>query len=398
MRRSRQLLLASGVWCGLVAGCASIGGGDYGWVGGGGRLQESHGALREVWRRELTSSERGAYRPVEHAVAAIDPIGGRVYVGARSGRLFAFSQQGQPLYRFELHESVEGEPALDPARDELFVTTERGELLAFRASGGTLRWTAKTQGAVRRAPLLFRDALFVFSEEDVLEARSREDGSVLWSYKRDRGDGFLVAGHSGLQLTANGLLLAGFSDGTIVALDALDGRVKWERATVVDAPDAEPGRPRYLDVDTTPVMVGNHVYAASFAAGLYCLDAHNGSVVWREPELTGITSLVALPDGSGLVTVSADLGVGRFDLATQRFAWTKLGERGSFGVPTLAGDLVLVGDSRGSLVAISATTGQERGRLDSGHGFIAGIAAAGTRAYALTNGGNLLAIRLPAQD
>jgi outer membrane protein assembly factor BamB len=246
--------------------------------------------------------------------------------------------------------------------------------------------------------LLFRDALFLFSEEDVLEARSREDGSVLWSYKRDRGDGFLVAGHSALELTEGGLLLAGFSDGTIVALDALDGRVKWERPTSVDAPDAEPGRPRYLDVDTTPVIVDNHVYAASFAAGLYCLDANNGSVIWREPELTGITSLAALPDGAGLITVSADLGVSRFDTKTRLFAWTKAGERGSFGVPTLVGDLVLVGDSRGSLVALSAATGDERGRIDTGHGFIAGIAAAGARAYALSNGGNLLAIRLPVQD
>jgi outer membrane protein assembly factor BamB len=361
--------------------------------GGNDLSRGGRGALRVLWRKELTPTERGNYRPVENAVAAIDDVHGRVYVGAASGNLHALSLEGRALYRFELHESIEGEPGLDPEADELYVGTERGELYAFVPSTGKLRWKVEGGGAIRQRPVLFRDAVYVLNEEDLVESRSRADGSVLWSYRRDRGDGFLVAGHSGLVLTPDGRLLAGFSDGTIVALDALDGRPKWERSTSDDVPEAEPGRPRYLDADATPILLGETVYAASFGGGLYCLDQRNGSVIWRDGEWTGITGMAAAQDGA-LVLVSADRGVARFDPATRRTTWLKSTERGSFGVPELHDGLVLLGDSKGSLLALDVSSGDELGRLDAGHGFVARAAVAHGRGFIVTNSGTLLAMRV----
>lgn len=362
-------------------------------TGGSDLTRAGRGALRVQWRKELTPARRGNYRPIENAVAAIDEQHGRVYVGATSGALHALSYEGRPLYRFELHDAIESEPALDPDADELFVGTERGELFAFTPSSGKLRWKVQAAAALRQRPILFRDALYTLSEDDVVESRARADGAVLWSYKRDRSEGFLVSGHSGLALTEDGVLLSGFNDGTVVALDALDGRPKWERPTAGDVPEVEPGRPRYLDVDTTPVKIGDAVYAASFGAGIYCLDVNNGSVIWRAPEWTGVTGLVAADDAA-LIVVSADRGIARFELATRSASWIKPNERGSFGTPQLAAGAVLLGDSRGSLIALSPSTGTELGRIDAGHGFLARASTAGGRGYVLTNGGTLLAMRV----
>ena len=364
-------------------------------MGGADLARTGHGALRVTWRKELTPARRGNYRPIENAVAAIDDVHGRVYVGAQSGNLHALGFDGRPLYRFELHESIESEPALDVQADELYVGTERGELYALTPSTGKIRWRVASGGAIRRRPVLYRDAVYVITEEDVVEGRARSDGSVLWSYKRDRSDGFLVAGHAGLSLTPDGRLLTAFSDGTIVALDALDGRAKWERSTAPDAPEAEPGRPQYTDTDATPALVGEHVYAASFGAGLYCLDQRNGSVVWREPEWTGITGLSVADEGA-LLLVSADRGVARFDVAARRAVWTKPQERGYFGNPEVHDGLVLLGDSKGSLVALDVARGDELGRIDTGHGFVARAAVAAGRGFVLSNGGTLLAMRVVA--
>jgi outer membrane protein assembly factor BamB len=365
-------------------------------AGGRDLAQGGRGALRVIWRRELTPSRRGNYRPVEGAVAAIDERHGRVYVGAASGKLEALTLEGQSLYRFELHESIESEPALDVEADELYVATERGELYAFTASSGKVRWKVEAGAAIRRRPMLFRDAIYVITEDDVVEGRSRADGSILWSYKRERSEGFLVAGHAGMTLTEDGRLLTAFSDGTVVALDALDGRARWERDTALDVPDTEPGRPRYVDADATPVLVGDHVYAASFGAGLYCLDQRNGSVVWRAPEWSGVTGLAATEDGA-LILVSADRGVARFDIAARAANWLKTLERGSFGPPELRAGLLLVGDSKGSLIALDARSGDELGRIDAGHGFVARAALGAGRGFVLTNGGTLLAMRVAGQ-
>lgn len=370
-----------------------VGKGDYGWIGGSTRVREGKGALRVRWRKELTPAERGAYRPVENAVAAIDELHQRIYVGAESGRLYALGFDGKPLYYFELHEPIECEPALDAEKDELFVGNERAELYALKPSTGEIRWKARTSAAVRRKPALYEDAVYVATEDDAVEALSRADGTRLWSYKRERSEGFLVSGHAGLRLSDDGILYAAFNDGMVTALDALDGRPKWERDTAQDAPDAEPGRPRYLDADTTPVRIGEQLYAASFAGGLYALDVHNGSVLWREAELTGITSIEATADG-GLILVSADRGIVRYDPITRSEVWIKSLERGSFGVPQLAGSLVLIGDSRGSLVALRVDSGEEVGRIEAGHGFVARTSVQNQRGFVVTNAGVLLALRV----
>jgi outer membrane protein assembly factor BamB len=237
--------------------------------------------------------------------------------------------------------------------------------------------------------------VYVITEEDVVEARSRADGSILWRYQREREEGFLVAGHSGLSLTPNNRLLAGFGDGMVTCLDALDGRVKWERDTSLDVPEAEPGRPRYTDVDTTPVLLGEQVYAASFGAGLYALDANNGSVIWRDSDWTGVTSMLGTEDGA-LLLVSADRGIARYDVTQRNVSWIKSLERGSFGVPEAFDGMVVVGDSRGSLVALALADGTEVGRIEAGHGFVARTAVAGNRGFIVTNGGVLLSMRLTA--
>jgi outer membrane protein assembly factor BamB len=383
-------LLVSGA---LLGGCSHVGHGDYSWIGAPVRLPDNKGALEVTWSKELTPSARGRYRPVENAVAAIDADHGRVYVGAHSGRLYALGFDGKPLYHFELHDPIESEPALDAAKDELYVSTERNELFALKPSTGAIRWKVETSGAVRKRGILFNDALYLITEDDAVEARSRNDGSVLWSYKRERSEGFLVAGHSGLSAVEGGLLYAAFNDGAVVSLDALDGSAKWVRDTSTDVPEAEPGRPRYVDADATPVRIGDHVFAASFGGGLYCLDALNGSVVWREADWTGITGLAKGPDDS-LLLVSADRGIARFDLGTRTALWEKSVERGSFGTPQLASDLVLIGDSRGSLVALFSETGEEVGRIDAGHGFAARATVQDRHGFIVTNSGTLLALRV----
>lgn len=390
-RLTRPLLLACALLGGV--GCGSLGHGDYSWIGGGRSLPEGKGALRVRWRKELTPSERGRYRPVENSVAALDTKRERLYVGAASGRLYALGFDGTPLYHFELHEPIESEPALDAEKDELFVANERNELFALRPSTGKILWKVNSSANVRRKPVLFKDALYVISEDDGVDALSRADGSTLWSYHREHSEGFLVAGHAGLTLSADGVLYAAFNDGMVVALDALDGKPKWERETAPDVPEAEPGRPRYVDADATPLRIGDQVYAASFGGGLYCLDANNGSVVWREPEWTGVTGMTEGPNGS-LILVSADRGIVRFDLGSRSALWIKSAERGAFGVPQIADDLVLIGDSRGSLVALYTETGEEVGRIDTGHGFAARATVAAQRGFVVSNGGVLLALRL----
>lgn len=365
---------------------------DYGWADAREpRLGASQATLRLLWSKRLTGEFDQPFVPVEHASAGLDPVHDRVYIGSAQGSFFAFSSNGRRFYRYEPRSGVEAAPAVDTRYGDVFLASEDGVVHALRGRTGEVRWKETAGGPVRRAPVLTEDVVYVVTEDDKVAALSREDGEVLWSYDREVDVEYAIAGHAGLLLW-DGKLVTGFTDGAVVALDATDGSLLWERPTSLDYEADESESVRFFDVDTTPVRSGDTLYVASFSTGLYALDANNGSVRWRLPR-KGITGLA--DGGSLLVVASADEGVYALDLERREDVWRRPVDRGAPGPPVVTPlGLVLVGESRGALIALDLRSGAERGRIDAGTGFSAPIAFAGRLGFALSNGGTLMAFSL----
>ena len=361
----------------------------FGWFGSEEeRAYAGHGPLRVRWTERITPEYEGAYLPVERAVAQLDPERNRLYVGSTAGHLYAMTGTGRRLYRYDAAGAIEAQPALDATRDELYVGTEQGELHALRASDGELRWREDAGGPIRKAPLLTADAVYVVTDSDTVAAFSREDGGSLWTYSRAAPETFSITEHAGLTL-AGGKLLTGFTDGNVVALDPADGSVLWERDTSVEIDTEEGTRPRFVDVDTTPVAVGERVYIASFAGGLYALEVSSGTVLYKDASLTGVVALAVTDDT--LILASADQGIVAIGLPDHERRWRKRLGRGSPTSPVIAGRHILVGESTGSFLALTLESGREVGRFDAGHGFTAPAAVRGGLGFVLSNGGSLFA-------
>ncbi len=365
---------------------------DYGWADSRDpRLSASLTTLRLLWSKRLTGDFDQPFVPVEHASAGLDPVHDRVYVGSAEGSFFAFGSNGRQFYRYEPRSGVEAAPAVDRRYGDVFLAGEDGVVHALRGRSGEVRWKESAGGPVRRTPVIADDAVYIVTEDDKVVALSREDGEILWSYDREVDVEYAIAGHAGLLLW-DGKLVTGFTDGAVVALSAADGSLLWERPTSLDYAATESEAVRFFDVDTTPVGAGDTLYVASFSTGLYALDANNGSVRWRLPR-TGITGLAR--GGSILVVSSADEGVYALDLERREDVWRRPVDRGAPGPPTVTPmGLVLVGESRGALIALDLRSGTERGRIDAGTGFSGPIAVAGRLGFALSNGGTLMAFSL----
>ncbi len=361
---------------------------NYGWIDDSERPTVRSAKLSIRWARKLVPELSGSYVPVEKAVASFDAQGKRVYVGSSAGTLWALTQDGNRVYRFPAGAPIEASPAVDGRADELYVGTTEGMLHAIRAQSGAFRWRVKVGGPVGQKPLLSRDAVYVVTDNDKVSALARKDGEVLWRYARQVPEGFTIAGHAGV-VRQGKWIVTGFSDGVVAALDAGDGRVAWERNIAIDIVDMGGEGPRLLDVDTTPVAVGDAVYVASFGGGLYALSASNGTVLWRDVELTGITNVRR--SGRYLVLSSADRGVVCMDLRDRRVMWTRAVRRGAAGAPEVARGEVYVGESQGAFLALSLRTGHEIARMEFGHGFSAPASLSGGRGFVLSNGGTLLA-------
>lgn len=380
-----------------IAGCGASGtpttnADHFGWVEQDDRFAPpGEGGFNVRWSRQLTDRWEARFLPVELSSAAFDLKRERVYVGTTEGNLFAFATNGRRLFFYDAAAQIESKPAIDESSGEVYFPSVDGTVHAITAAG-ELRWKTKLIGAIRTQPVLSEDALYVVGESDVVTALSREDGRILWRYEKEPIEEITIAGHAGM-LLERGRLYAAFTDGAVAAINPLDGRLFWEIETGLDV-ERRPGNvPQFLDVDTTPVLLQDTLYVASFTAGLYALDPANGTVEWRDPELRGVTGLAAA--GRMLVISSARRGVLLLDLRTRRVHWEKAPERGAPTVPIVTETgTVIYGETRGSLLAVSLSDGREIARAEGGSGFSATPSVAGSFGGALSNGGRFLCLRI----
>lgn len=338
---------------------------SFGWVDGSNPRGVGPRAPRVHWTLELTRHFEGRYVPVETAGAAIDPVTGITYVGSSRGTLLALGPEGKQLYTHDAGDAIDGPPALDTEAGELYLVNARGVLHALNAASGELRFEAEVGASVSAPMQLTHDALYLVTDTDVVMAISRNDGAVLWRYRRDQVGGIAIAGHAGLLLTDR-KLVTGFSDGAVVALDAADGSVVWELDTTLDL-EAPQDMGVFVDADATPVRAGDTVYVASVAAGVYALDVHTGSLQRRFAELTGVTGFAA--DDHSLLVASSDLGLLCLDLSDYAPRWRRKPGHGAVGPPQIVDGAAYVSESTGALLAVALDDGSEVGRLQSAHGF-----------------------------
>lgn len=356
--------------------------------------QPSRTAISLRLAKRLSPQMGGRYIPVEHAGVAMDPARERLYIGLDDGSLRALDADGHELYRYEVGAPIDATPALDRVRNILYVAANDGTIHALDARDGSRKWVENVGHAIAQPPILTATAIYAVAEDDVVTAIAREDGTVLWNYRRPPSDEITIKGHAGVVQIGDHLYTA-FNDGVVVCLDPADGSAVWELDTSVDLdPGGAAGVPRFRDVDTTPVLVGERLYVASFAAGLYALDPESGTVLDRDATQTGITALAKAGE-TGILTVSADLGISLFEAGAREPTWTKAIDRGAPSRPVItSGNLVLYGESVGSLIVLELATGHEVGRFESGFGFVAQPSASGNLAAVVSNSGTLFLLDL----
>ena len=180
----------------------------------------------------------------------------RVFVGSSDHGLYAIRADGRrDLWRFETLAAVQCEPLYDADEDVVYFGSNDGALYKVAAIDGALMWRFNTNAEVARRPVIRNGVLYVVNANDTLIAIDAATGKLKWHQHRTPAFGMEVAGYAGPALGRD-KVYAAFSDGTVQAYSLEDGSEQWP--TVDLAAEAEQAAggdaPRYLDVDTTPVL------------------------------------------------------------------------------------------------------------------------------------------------
>jgi outer membrane protein assembly factor BamB len=376
------------------------------------------GAIEVVIDRPLTIAGRTTGEDYEKARAAIDADNGRLFIGTADRGFYALrAGDGSPIWRYETLGVVQCEPLYDPELDVVYFGSHDGALYAVRAQDGSLVFRFMTGAEVSRAPVLGGETLYVANGADQLYALDRRTGKARWSVRRTPALGMEIAGYAGPTLDRGKVYMA-FSDGRVTAYDARDGTEKWTPVDLsAEAEQSSNGAeaPRYLDVDTTPILgevSGERViYVASYAGGVFALDAETGARVWANTQAVGATELTMWhepahlpnpwgpdkhgpmePDRRLLFASSGVSGLWALDPTTGQKVWRVKIPEGGMTAPAPIAGAMLVGTSDYGLFLLSPRNGKVIDAIDLGSGFAQAPAVFGNRAYTMSNAGSFLGV------
>jgi outer membrane protein assembly factor BamB len=246
-----------------------------------------------------------------------------------------------------------------------------GNVYAADAGDGRQLWKHKTGGPVPSTPAVAGDMLYVTSYDGKLHALDARTGATRWKFATGGERRFEAKGLHGFQpknqtiadtfdvflsspVVARGTVYFGSGDGSVYALDAASGGLKWKFQTgdVVHA---------------SPAFADGVLYFGSWDSYFYAVDAATGAEKWRfhggeDPLIhnqVGFQSSPAVVRGT-VYTGCRDSNLYALDATTGREKW-RFNNAGSWvvGSPAVSGGKVIFGTSDSSLYhVLDADTGK----------------------------------------
>jgi outer membrane protein assembly factor BamB len=371
-------------------------------------------AMSILYSRPLTIAERKVGEEYERGQPEIDVRHRRVFVGSSDKGLYALqADDGASLWRFETLGAVQCEPLYDPDEDVVYFGSNDGALYKVRAIDGSLLWRFSTNSEVSRRPVLANGLLYAVNANDTVVAVDPATGKLRWTQHRTPALGMEIAGYAGPLVTSDRVYTA-FSDGHVVSYDALDGSERWQPVDLSAEVEQTTGEiPRYLDVDTTPVLdtikSGRVVFVAAYSGGVYALDAETGARVWANDRAQGVTELMLWQelmhgprDGVGpvepareaLIASSGTTGLWALSPEDGRELWRRELPEGGISAPVPIAGALMVSTTRYGLFLFSPLNGGVIDGVDTTGGLAMTPAAYGLRAFVLSNGGTFLGVEV----
>jgi outer membrane protein assembly factor BamB len=200
----------------------------------------------------------------------------------------------------------------------VYVAGIDGRVHALDASRGSERWTFTSGAAVRARPTFIGGALYVNSDDGFLYRLDPKRGTTKWKIRIEDAPvvrlpidqaGSKYDFYASAVTLAQGVLLVGTHDGRVLAVDPLDGTLRWQFKT---------GGP----VLSAPTEADGRVFAGSYDGRIYALDAADGSELWHHATGAAVTSS-PVSDGGVVVAGSRSYDLLGLDAATGSVLWNR---------------------------------------------------------------------------
>lgn len=280
----------------------------------------------------------------------------------------------------------------------LFATNGLGDVVAMKASDGSQIWKVRPSGPLRGAPGVSNGQLYVMTSDNQLFALNQTDGSVVWttSAAAELAGIFGAAAPS----MAQGTVVVGFSSGELNAYRYENGRPLW--GDVLSKTSISTSVSSLSDIDANPVIDRGRVFAVGQGGRMISMDLVTGQRIW-ELNIAGISTpwiagewVFVVDDKARLYCIARSSGKVRW--ISQLRGWRKEKKEKkkdliSWVGPVIAGDRLILANSRGELVNVSPADGKVQSTTRLSDGVTLPLVVANNTLYVLDDGGRITAWR-----
>ncbi len=237
--------------------------------------------------------------------------------------------------------------------NNIFVGTDNALLLALDPQTHKVVFAKQLSNSVLAAPAVSAGIVYAKTLDDHLYAFAQKDGHVLWAFSQDAPG--LTNRQSSTPVVVGDRLIAGLSNGKLVALNRKTGAVIWQRQ--VTYPDGDSDIARMVDIDITPVIANDRVFASNIKGRLAAYDIENGKQYWQQ----NMGELVGMAYGENTLYLTSKTGdVYALNPQFGGNLWHNDNFKGSaLSAPTVVGNHLVFADSKGVAHWLQLEDGKE---------------------------------------
>ena len=294
--------------------------------------------------------------------ASMGPSFSRLELRAVDNHIFAASEKGIVL---DIHAETGVESwraniasplSAGVGSDGKYVAVVTQENYVVVLASGKELWRQKLNAVTLTAPLVAGSRVFVMTAHRTVYAFDALSGRKLWQQQRP-GDS-LILGQASVLMAVGDTLVTGQS-GRLIALNPLNGTVRWDAGVAVGRGVNEVER--LVDLVTGVSRNADNVCLRAFQTAVACVDAQAGRTLWSKPAsgstgISGNADTIFGTESDGKV-VAWRRSDGERLWSVDRLRFREL------STPLWMGQSVAVGDFEGYIHLLSAKDGSLLSRI-----------------------------------
>lgn len=359
-------------------------------------------AVKELWAENFGAS----INKRDILLAAPVVLNNRVYVMDSKGLVSAFGlKDGKKLWQNRLQAEIGGfkdtksrASGLAVDGQYLFATTGFGGVFAMDAKTGQSKWRKVMESPIRIAPTVTNGMLLIQTVDNKIYALDKSTGQEIWKFGVAQEDTVIAGGAAPAYDAEDNAVIAGFSNGEIVVLNATIGTPLWSSMLVSN------GRVNSsTDLNTigaTPIVENGIVYAISNANNMTALDMRTGDKLW-EKEIGSMQNMLlvgqylfVISNQNILYAVNKDNGEIMWSIDVRTYISDDDDKKQIYAAaPLMLNGQIFLAFSNGKILKINAQEGVVSARTDLGVDISNGLIAVSEHVLAVSDKADVIVFK-----